>query len=304
MKSFFLLVVAVTLFGGCASSQKLDSLIDPEDALIQRSVRNDIPFIPQEARMCGPTVLQMLAIDLQQETDFQTLRKMSFNEREQGTFKSDFLSASRRIGLAPYRVDSLNELIQLSAEGHPVVVFQNLGLPSSPQWHYALVVGYDLDRNEVLLHSGTTAYQRMSFPRFLKAWDWGGSWAYQLARPADFPDRASFEEALDNAIVFDELAMLDQALEIYESMKFRWPDRFEPYLGSANVHFFLKDFESAVQDLERAIARNPRIPALYFNLAVIHFERGNLQAAKRWKALALQLLPDEERDLAEKRMSF
>jgi hypothetical protein len=54
----------------------------------------------------------------------------------------------------PYVIRDFKALMQRAAAGHPVVVMQNLGLSWYPKRHYAMVIGYELEKQIVTLCSG------------------------------------------------------------------------------------------------------------------------------------------------------
>jgi len=80
-----------------------------------------------------------------------------------------------------------------------VIVFQNLGLPWYPRWHYAVVIGYDLPRREVLLHSGPEARKVTSMRLFELTWEWGKNWGVVVLPPEKLPATAE-EELLVRAL--------------------------------------------------------------------------------------------------------
>ncbi len=71
-----------------------------------------------------------------------------------GSLQPAMIAATRRQARLAYVISSPQEMLQEVAAGHPVIVLQNLGLSWAPVWHYSVVIGYDLDTNSVLLHSG------------------------------------------------------------------------------------------------------------------------------------------------------
>ncbi len=87
------------------------------------------------------------------------------------------LSAVRKFGFLPYSEHGeLEQIIQLVNDDIPVIVFQNLSIAWLPQWHYAVVIGYDFATSELVLHTGVTPNHRMSFALFEKTWHRGDYW--------------------------------------------------------------------------------------------------------------------------------
>ena len=80
-----------------------------------------------------------------------------------GSLQAEMIAATRPYDRIAYRVaPNLGALLATLAEGHPVLVLQNLGVDSVPFWHYAVAIGYDAARNEVLLRSGIERRARVS----------------------------------------------------------------------------------------------------------------------------------------------
>jgi ABC-type bacteriocin/lantibiotic exporter with double-glycine peptidase domain len=52
-----------------------------------------------------------------------------------------------------------------------------------PQWHYAVVVGFDRTREEILLHSGLQARQVMSLQDFDRQWASAQRWGLLIRPP-------------------------------------------------------------------------------------------------------------------------
>jgi hypothetical protein len=67
------------------------------------------------------------------------------------------LAATRRAGLIAFPLPTeLGAIMRQLAGGHPVDrLAESACSTSCPRWHYALVVGYDLPRHELILRSGT-----------------------------------------------------------------------------------------------------------------------------------------------------
>ena len=80
-----------------------------------------------------------------------------FLPAREGTLQVEMLSGARRQGALAVRLPgTLEALLREAVDGRPPVVLLNLGLSIAPRWHYAVLVGHDLDEREVILRSGTT----------------------------------------------------------------------------------------------------------------------------------------------------
>src|SRR5688500_14915515 len=93
------------------------------------------------------------------------------------------LAAARRHGLVSYQLaPRFEDLLRELAAGNPVIVLQNLGIGEG--WHYAVAVGYDYERGELILRSGTTERQVLAFTVHEMVWKRSGYWS-MVALPPD-----------------------------------------------------------------------------------------------------------------------
>ena len=68
------------------------------------------------------------------------------------------------------------------AAGNPVVVLQDVG-DFFTQWHYAALVGFDYDRGDLYLRSGTEQRLVVPFTYFERTWIKSGYWAMVVTAP-------------------------------------------------------------------------------------------------------------------------
>ena len=85
-----------------------------------------------------------------------------------GSLQIEMLAAARRNGTLAFVIPNrLEALLEELEAGNPVLVLLNLGLSWIPSWHYAVAIGYDLDRagHAEIWHHGATGDE----PRHLHA---------------------------------------------------------------------------------------------------------------------------------------
>ena len=145
----------------------------------------DVPFFAQDDYQCGPaalaTVLQASGVSVTPEA----LVDQVYLPARQGSLQVEMLAATRRHGRIAYELAaSLPDVLREVAAGNPVIVLQNTSIRPMPLWHYAVVVGYDLEKKEILLRSGTRARKHMPFTAFDFFWRDGKYWA-MVAMPPD-----------------------------------------------------------------------------------------------------------------------
>lgn len=288
--------------GGCASSPKIAQYLDTSPS--EKETLLDIEFVPQGEKLCGPAVLKMASQKYLSDIPFETYKKLAFHEKAEGSFKSDMISSTRRLGLAPYRVPSLEIMFQEIDQGRPVMVFQNLGLSWYPKWHYALLIGYNSSKNIVYLHSGFTEKLEMNFGLFTRTWRRGEHWSYVMVPPHTIPAHASIEEALDNAVVFENINNKGVSKIIYTHIAEKWPLRFEPHLGLANLWYENKNLKAAIKEIQVALKIAPNHPALLYNLAILYYETGELKKAQILKNKTLAAAPNDQKETYLKKFKF
>ena len=149
-----ILLLLALLVGGCATQT---DTVRHDANLPRRAELASIPFFAQERYQCGPAALAMLLAAAGMAITPDELMPQVYVPEREGSLPPEMLAAARRNGalamtIAPRLADLLTEV----SAGNPVLVLQNLSLPIFPLWHYAVVIGFDLDKGELLLHSGTT----------------------------------------------------------------------------------------------------------------------------------------------------
>ncbi|MBI2132844.1 MAG: PA2778 family cysteine peptidase [Candidatus Tectomicrobia bacterium] len=168
-------LLLVLSLSGCATPQTDQLLAEGHSTAISRAEITDVPFYPQEKFYCGPAALAMALGWSGVPVRPGELVSLMYTPERKGTLQTEILTAARRRGRVAYPVSSLADLLREVAAGHPVVVLQNLGLSWYPRWHYSVVVGYDLPRGEVILHSGLEARAPMPMRLFERTWARGNN---------------------------------------------------------------------------------------------------------------------------------
>lgn len=145
----------VLVLAACATPQTQSLRDDPGDLPRMADVP-DAPFYAQKTRECGPAALAMALSATGLDVTPDDLVDAVYTPERDGTLAPDMITAARRHGRLAYPVKDMRGLFREVASGRPVVVMQNLGLSWAPQWHFAEVVGYDIEGDTVALHSGKT----------------------------------------------------------------------------------------------------------------------------------------------------
>ena len=151
------ILLSIVLLAGCATPQVSTLLARPPAALPPRAELAATPFFPQEKYQCGPAALATALVHAGAAVSPEALVPQVYLPAREGSLQAEMLAATRRHGLIAYPLAPRLEAVLLEvAAGNPVIVLQNLAFAFAPVWHYAVVVGYDRDREEIILRSGTT----------------------------------------------------------------------------------------------------------------------------------------------------
>lgn len=271
----------LALLGGCATPQMASLLRTPPADLPQRTELTAVPFNPQEAYYCGPaslaTVLQAANIGV---TPDELAPKVYLPER-QGTLQVELNAAARRYGMIPYELDpSLPALLREVANGNPAIVLQNLSFPIAPVWHYAVVVGYDLPKKEVVLRSGPDPRQVLPMDTFERTWSRGGHWAIVVLPPGKIPQTAHPDKYVSAVAALERTGKVTEAQVSYQAALSRWPDHLGAQMGLGNTLYAQGKLAEAEQIFKTVTRSHPEAAPAFNNLAHILAERGQLRDAQ------------------------
>lgn len=237
------------------------------------------PFFAQTEYQCGPAALATALGAVGISASAARLADEVFLPARAGTLQAEMVAGARRHGaVATLIPGTLEAVLREVAAGHVVVVLQNLGLSFVPRWHYAVVVGYELDTGEVLLRSGTTRRASMPLRTLEHTWARSGFWAFVALPPGEWPVTAQPEAVVEAAIGFERSATPAQALRIYESALQRWPQNLTLAIGLGNALHASGDKRRAAE-VFRAAAERHGSGAAWVNLAKVLFELGERDAA-------------------------
>jgi len=253
----------------------------PPTPLQQPVSLSSVPFFPQDEYQCGPAALAMVLAADGLAVAPEALVPQVFLPARGGSLQAEMLATARRHGrlavVLPARLDAV--LTEVAA-GRPVIVLQNLSLPLAPRWHYAVLIGFDLARQQVTLHSGKTAGQTLPLPLFERTWARSGHWAMVAVRPERLPATPDAESLLAAAVAL-ERSDAGAARRAYEALAAHNPDLYGAWLGLGNTRHAAGDLAGAAQAFMRATQADPRAADAWNNLALTRLALGQLDEARR-----------------------
>ncbi len=270
-----------------------------------RAMVAGVPFFAQEELQCGPAALAMAlnwsGIDLQPAE----LTPEVFTPGLKGSLQSGLIGAARRHGRIAYPITGTEALLTEVAAGNPVIVLTNLSFFWYPKWHYAVVIGYDQEQSEVILHSGLIANEHLSSRVFLNIWQRSDFWGLLVLPPERLPATVKEESWLDAVAGLERTGKWREAAAGYNAALKRWPESFPAWMGLGNSRYSLHNLAGAAEAFRRATRLQPENGIPYNNLAQVLFEQDKrkeaLAAAQRAVTLGGPLLENFRQTLEKVR---
>lgn len=268
LRHILLGVLAVTNVA-CTPKVVKALIAEPPPGIARTGLIKDVPFFPQTDNYCGPSSVAMVLKHYDKDPDLNALIRAMYVPGLQGTLQAEVKSALRTNGMLAYQLPrTLESLLKEIDAGQPVVVLQNLGVNWYPKWHYAVVVGYDLDKKKILLHSGKHQNRAISVKKFALTWARGKNWGIIPLPPGKLP---ASEDAngvfLAMAELSKQIATFNERARLYQSGIERWPSNEKFSLALGNLYHEIGDYDSATDTLIKALEQGANSANIYNNLA-------------------------------------
>jgi len=268
------------LLGGCATPQTRALLRDKPLALASSAELASVPFFPQSKYQCGPATLAMTLNWAGVDVTPDQLVPEVFIPGKKGSLQVEMMVAARRHATLAYVLEpELSDILTEISAGHPVIVFQNLGLSWYPVWHYAVVIGYDLNSRHIILHTGTEQRRTVSLTKFEHTWARGGYWAMLTLPPGRLPQTAREIRYLKATIALEKTGKFQQAVQAYEAALVRWPVSLSAQMGRGNAYYALGDIRKAEHAFFQATLDHPKAAAAFNNLAQTYSDQKRYREA-------------------------
>lgn len=297
MKTLVAILSFAILGTGCASSTKqVDSLLARSHEYPPTKEIADVPFIKQEAGLCGPATLAMAFTWAGRKSTADEVAPLVYTPGAKGTFQTDMITAARREGFTAIPISGFDALLTEIDAGHPVIVFENLAVSWLPQWHYAIVYGYDLKQEIVVLHSGPHRAKHWDIRKFERSWKLGDYWGL-VVLPSDqlAASAGELEHALA-AAALEQIGRHEEATNAYQAILNKWPTSLSGLIGMGNWAFSAGNYVDAVGYLQIATKAHPSSSAAWHNLALAETEARMSISAQESARRAVETAPQESRN--------
>lgn len=269
------------LLSACAGTPAAPTQTQLPDDLSSRHLLDDVPFYAQDEYQCGPAALAMMLNQRDIKATPEALKERVYIPARKGSLQVEMVAAARDKGLLVYPLEpELQAVLREVDAGNPVLVMQNLAFNWYPQWHYAVVIGYDLAEQQLILHSGLQQEQREPFKLFLRTWQRADNWARVMLPANQLPATAEPLPYLRAASDLEQTGKLDSAKEAYQTALIRWPDEPSARLGLGNVAWQQGDKSIAIAHFSELTRQFPALDAGWNNLITGLNEMNCKQAAQ------------------------
>ena len=287
-------VLLVSTLPGCASLDLEKSLSQLPPELPAVHELRDTPYFPQEQNHCGPAALATLLNYQQVMVSPETLALTTYLPEAKGSLQIELAATARQYGMLVYPIEGdLQGLLQEVAAGNPVLILQNQAFGWFPRWHYAVVVGYDLPQQALILRSGREKRWISDFSAFLRTWKRARNWGIVLLHPGQFPATAEVSPYLSAALDLERSSQLDAAHQAYRAAVERWPESTLAWLMLGNSAYARREWPLAISAFQQATRLEPGNPSTWNNLAYAFLEEGLTDEALVAVEQAIELAPED-----------
>jgi tetratricopeptide (TPR) repeat protein len=238
-----------------------------------RATLISVPYVEPRTLECGPASLAMMLQWSGLAVDADALAPEVQASERRGALQLSLVASARRHGRLAHPIASAQELLRELEAGHPVLVLQNLGLGWLPYWHYAVAIGYDREREVVVLHSGPDASREVAFDLFDRTWERADRWGLLVLPPDELPATATELRFLEAAIGLEQASQPEAAASAYRAALERWPNSLAAWIGLGNAEFARGDLVAAERAFRRAHELHPESEAARRNLAYVRANR-------------------------------
>lgn len=287
-----LLLVLLQLLG-CQTPPQTQQLLSETNFQPQQHLIAKVPFYPQQQYFCGPTTLAEVANFYNRPLAPEQIAPQTFIPELDGTLQIEMTAATRQLGLVAYAErGKLTQLLKLVADDIPVIVLQNNSVDWLPRWHYAVVIGYDLPSQQIILHSGVTAEYRLDLSTFERTWQRGNYWLLAMLPP----ERSSAEL---KPFVYTKAAQdllqtnqINSGINALQTATRQWPDAWLAYFLLGNF-YYSRDMQQAAYWFELGQKHAEDEVAYLNNHAMLQSQLGCNGKAEALIEAALAIAPDD-----------
>ena len=294
LSGWLALLMSLTL-AGCAHLQTSQPTLPTAAEL------TETPFFPQREFECGPAALATVLRASGLPVTADGLSGEVYLPDRHGSLQAEMLGATRRHHRIAYPVQGMADLVAQLQTGLPVVVLQRLGVWPLQTWHYAVAIGFDSTRRELVLRSGTERRLVTGLDRFLRSWKAGGNWAFVALPPGQLPAQADPQRYLSAVAAAEPSLTVPQRVAAYRQATANWPALATAHFALGNSLHEQRMYATAEASWRMAIVLQPGHAGAINNLAELLARSGRRGEALTVldRALAGRLEPESLRPVLQ-----
>lgn len=264
-RPFATAMIAASL-AACATSPDLRGLRDLDEPL---HAELDVPFHAATVAPGGAESLAMVFGAAGVRAPVEALGAATDDE---------MLAVPRRHGLVSYPTGgSLTALLMEIDAGHPVIVRRTRPTPS-----YRVVVGYDLERRQLIVHGPDARGVREPIGWFDRDWARAGRWAMVALAPDDAPASIGPRTGLAAIDDYERVVGVADAASAWVAATAAWPDQPFAWYARGIAHRERLEFDDARDAFMFAVRLEPALEPAWLALGKLFEsvgERDNALAA-------------------------
>lgn len=285
------MLATALIASGCGSTFQYKQLAAGAfQQLPRRHELTGTAFYPQEVHHCGPAALATLLDSAGVTVTPDELAAQIYLPGRKGSLSLELLAAPRHYNLLAYKLQpDLGHLLKEVSNGYPVLVLQNLGLQWLPRWHYAVVVGFDLDEHHLVLRSGRHERVITKLSTFERTWRRSHYWALTVLKPGQMPAVAHALPYLQAVVGLERTGHWASASISYQTAIEQWPDNLTAWMGLGNSRYALGEISAAEQAYRATLRLDPQYAPAYNNLAQTLADQHQWQEAEKHARKAVEL---------------
>lgn len=283
----FALGALFLFFQGCATrTPQTKALIKNKEGRPQKALVQNVPFAAQTENFCGPATLSMASAHAGRPVSMKEVSKLVYTPGAKGSFKSEMLSGAARLGHFAVPIKGLQALVEEINRQRPVIAFRNLGFDWYPLWHYSLIYGYDLNKEQVRMHSGKDKAKDLDLDKFERSWRRADYWGMVLMRPGELSENASEWDSVRAAAYLEAYGREASAELAYDAILRKWPKSALAAVGKGNLLVGRGNYSKAESFYRKALSSDPKLTGAWTNLALVLEKQGKASQAKQAKEMA------------------